>query len=107
MRYEENVTSFQNHVYPEPQSGYLTKGDHNLLYDQGTYYPGIGYLAPVKEEWVVGKALFSVPLLGYPTLHYVEFAAIVVVIMILYELWSGRREETAPPAGKKPRRKKR
>jgi signal peptidase len=107
MRYEENVTSFQNHVYPEPQSGYLTKGDHNLLYDQGTYYPGIGYLEPVKEEWVVGKALFSVPLLGYPTLHYVEFAAIVVVIMILYELWSGRREETAPPAGKKPRRKKR
>ena len=107
MRYEENLTSFQGHVYPEPQSGYLTKGDNNQLYDQGTYYPAIGYIEPVEEEWVVGKALFSVPLLGYPTLHYLEFAAVVVVIMVLYELWSGRREETAPPAGKKPRRKKR
>jgi signal peptidase len=107
MRYEENVTSFQNHVYEHPHGGYLTKGDHNQLYDQGTYYQGIGFLEPVKEEWVVGKALFSVPLLGYPTLHYVEFAAVVIVLMILYELWSGRTQETAPPAEKKPRRKKR
>jgi len=107
MRYEENVTSFQGHDFANPHGGYLTKGDHNQLYDQGTYYPGIGYLEPVREEWVVGKALFSVPLLGYPTLHYVEFAAVVIVLMILYELWTGRTEKAAPLAGKKPRRKKR
>ena len=107
MRYGENVTSFQNHVYPEPQTGYLTKGDNNQLYDQGTYYPGIGFIEPVEEQWVVGKALFSVPLLGYPTLHYLEFAAVVVVIMILYELWSGRKAEAAPAEKKKTRKKKR
>jgi len=107
MRYGENVTSFQGYDYPDPHGGYLTKGDNNRLYDQGTYYPGIGYLEPVEEEWVVGKALFSIPLLGYPTLHYVEFAAIVIVIMILYELWSGRGGEPAPAEKKKIRKKKR
>jgi signal peptidase len=107
MSYDENVTSFQNHVYPEPQSGYLTKGDNNRLYDQGTYYPGIGFIEPVEEQWVVGKALFSVPLLGYPTLHYLEFAAVVIVIMIVYEIWSGRKEEAAPAEKKKTRKKKR
>jgi signal peptidase len=107
IRYEGQVASFQNHVFPDPHGGYLTKGDHNLLYDQGTYYPGIGYLEPVKEEWVVGKALFAVPYLGYPTLHYVEFAAIVIVVMILYELWSGTRQEPEEPAEKSRRRKKR
>ena len=107
MRYEVQVPAFQNHVFPDPHGGYLTRGDHNLLYDQGTYYPGIGYLEPVKEEWVVGKALFSVPLLGYPTLHYLEFAIVVIVVMILYEAWSGTKQEPAAPAEKNPRRKKR
>jgi len=49
-----------------PHAGYITKGDHNQVYDQqGT----ISYLQPVKKEWVIGVARFyRVPLLGYISL---------------------------------------
>jgi signal peptidase I len=72
--------------------GYLTKGDHNQLYDQQSSIQGIGPIEPVKEEWIVGKALFSVPLLGYPTLHYPEFAAVVILLLIIHELYVLRAE---------------
>jgi signal peptidase len=45
--------------------GYITKGDNNLVVDQDAYYAGIGAIQPVKNEWVIGKAVFSVPYLGY------------------------------------------
>jgi signal peptidase len=46
------------------QSGYVTKGDHNLDYDQPFLYGGAPIVYPVKPEWIVGKAKFSVPYLG-------------------------------------------
>ena len=78
--------------YQDPHDGYLTQGDNNLRPDQQSYYPGIGYIEPVKDEWIVGKALFSVPLLGYPTLHYPEFAAAVIILLVLHEVWASRSE---------------
>ncbi len=79
-------------AYSDADLGYITKGDNNQLVDQQGYYQGIGVIEPVRKEWIVGKALFSIPLLGYPALHLVEFAAIVIVFMLLYELIFGRKE---------------
>ncbi|SEO26445.1 signal peptidase, endoplasmic reticulum-type [Halogranum amylolyticum] len=45
---------------PAPHSGYVTKGDANAHYDQAN-----GIAPPVKEEWVVSKGRFRVPLLGW------------------------------------------
>jgi len=75
-------------------SGYITKGDNNQIADQLSGISGIGHIMPVKKEWIVGKALFSVPFIGYAPLHIVEFAIILILIMVVHELYirSDRRE---------------
>ncbi|QSG04365.1 S26 family signal peptidase [Halapricum desulfuricans] len=45
---------------PAPHSGFITKGDANSAYDQVN---GIAS-GPVRPEWVVGTAEYSVPYLG-------------------------------------------
>ena len=45
---------------PAPNAGYITKGDANPTYDQS-----FGRTAPVKSRWVVGKAQFRIPWLGW------------------------------------------
>jgi signal peptidase len=47
---------------------YLDKNTGLLLYqtENGTYVgDGISYLAPVKDEWVIGGARVKIPLVGY------------------------------------------
>ncbi|WAI02520.1 S24/S26 family peptidase [Methanogenium organophilum] len=73
--------------------GYITKGDNNPTVDQDAYYQDIGYIQPVKKEWIVGKALFAIPLVGYLPLHIIEFAAVIIVLLIIWEWYSRRREE--------------
>ena len=90
--------------YTPPHEGYITWGDNNPRPDQGLNYPGIGIIEPVKEEWVIGKALFSVPLVGYLPLHIIEVTIIIVGIMILYEIYQRSREnkkESRPKKNKK------
>jgi len=90
--------------YTPPHEGYITWGDNNPRPDQGLNYPGIGIIEPVKEEWVIGKALFSVPLIGYLPLHIIEVTIIIVGLMILYELYQRSREnkkESRPKKNKK------
>ncbi|HMK15905.1 MAG TPA: S26 family signal peptidase, partial [Methanomicrobiales archaeon] len=93
--------------YNSTHAGYLTQGDNNLRPDQQSFYPGIGYVEPVKDEWIVGKALFAVPLLGYPTLHYPAFAAVVIILLIIHEFYVSRREsaEEEKPKAKKKRKR--
>jgi signal peptidase len=76
--------------------GYVTKGDHNAIRDQDGGYVGLGRLEPVKPEWVVGKALFAIPVVGYLPLHLFEVAAVVLALMLLYELWLSRKREPEP-----------
>ena len=45
---------------PAPYDGYVTYGDANELYDQSA-----GIAPVVPDEWIVGKALFAVPNLGW------------------------------------------
>lgn len=85
--------------YTPPHPGYITWGDNNSRPDQGTNFPGIGTIEPVKEDWIVGKALFSVPLVGYLPLHIIEVAIVVIAIMVIHELYLSSRENKK---GKKP-----
>lgn len=85
-------------------AGYITKGDHNPAIDQGNTFTTVGVMQPVKEEWIVGKALFAIPLVGYLPLHIWEFAIVIVVILVLWELYS-RKKEKDTGAAKKSRKK--
>ncbi len=49
---------------PAPWSGYITKGDHNSIPDQ----PELSM--PVKPEWIIGVAKFSIPYIGYVRLIF-------------------------------------
>ncbi|KUL02222.1 MAG: Signal peptidase, endoplasmic reticulum-type [Methanomicrobiales archaeon 53_19] len=84
----ENELAFQN-----PHGGIITKGDNNQVIDQVTTHPGIGRIEPVRDEWIIGKAVFSIPLVGYLPLHIVEFAILIIAIIIIQELIASRRRE--------------
>jgi signal peptidase I len=76
--------------------GYITKGDNNNFSDQGYLtLPGAATIEPVAKEWVVGKALFTIPYAGLLPLHIGEVIIAVIVIMVLHELYLRRKEEAA------------
>jgi signal peptidase len=70
-------------------------------------YPDFGLIEPVKEEWVIGKALFTVPLVGYLPLHIVWVTAIVLVLMGLHEIYLRSREPEKNAPIRKTGKKKR
>lgn len=77
--------------------GYITKGDNNNFSDQGYLtIPGTGTVEPVAKEWVIGKALFTVPYVGLLPLHIMEVIIVVIIIMVLHELYLRRKEENQP-----------
>ena len=78
---------------PTDVSGYITKGDNNKVYDQMAGLSNVGMIQPVRKEWIVGKAFFSIPYLGYAPLHVFEFAVILIVIIIVHELYARTRDE--------------
>ena len=81
-------------VLTAPHDGYLTLGDNNHgIIDQGGYLPGIGVIEPVQGDWIVGKAALSIPLLGYPSLHILEFGAILIAILLIYEFLVSSRKK--------------
>jgi len=45
-----------------PNSGFITQGDNNFLYDQST---GICPNTPIKDDWILGVAKLRIPYLGY------------------------------------------
>ncbi len=86
--------------------GYITKGDNNWRSDQGSglsHYSSLGPIEPVKPEWIVGKALFTVPLVGYLPLNIIPVAIIIILLIILHE-WYLRKKET-PESQVKPGKK--
>lgn len=91
--------------FTAPHAGYITWGDNNQLPDQLVSYPGIGTPEPVKDEWIVGKALFAIPLVGYLPLNIWLVAIIAVIIMILHELYL-RSKENEKPVQKKTGKKR-
>ncbi|QYZ79347.1 signal peptidase I [Methanofollis formosanus] len=80
--------------YTAPHEGYITMGDNNPAPDQLSVYREIGgQIEPVKKEWVVGKALFAIPFLGYLPLHIFEVAVVLIVLMFIYDFLVERRKE--------------
>lgn len=74
--------------------GYITKGDNNHFSDQGYLtIAGIRSVEPVEKEWVIGKALFTVPLIGLLPLHIGPVIVIVIILLVLHELWLRRKEQ--------------
>jgi len=97
-----------NYTYTAPHAGYITKGDNNMVIDQTGWesgYRGLGPLEPVKDEWVVGKALFAIPLIGYLPLHIVPVAIILIAAMFIYEYYIERKKSTGNKPGKKKKKK--
>jgi len=89
--------------YTAPHEGYITWGDNNPVPDQVVAYPGLGQIEPVKEEWIVGKALFAVPVLGYLPLHLFEVAVALIALMILWDYLSERRKQETKSDSRKRR----
>jgi len=92
-------------------SGYITKGDNNPVSDQGSslsHYVNLGPIEPVKPEWIVGKALFTVPLVGYLPLNIIPVAIIIILLLILHEwyLWRQENVKSQVKPGKKNKQKK-
>ena len=88
--------------------GYITKGDNNYASDQGTLsLESTGTIEPVEKDWVVGKALFTVPYIGLLPLHIGEVIVVVIILMGLHELYLRRKEEQAAVKPEKKGKKKR
>ncbi len=84
--------------------GYITKGDNNYVSDQGYLtVDSSGTVGPVQKDWVIGKALFTIPLVGLLPLNIGPVIIIVVIIMVLHELWLRKKEEEET---KKPQKKR-
>jgi len=79
--------------FENPHGGIITKGDNNPVIDQVTTHPDTGRIEPVQDEWIIGKALFAIPLVGYLPLHIVEFAILIIAIIMIQELIASRRRE--------------
>ena len=74
-------------------SGVITKGDNEITNpypDQFGSFPsyGISRMEPVKEEWIVGKAVFAIPLIGWVPLHIIESILIAAAVIICIEIVS-------------------
>ncbi|MDO5843901.1 MAG: S26 family signal peptidase [Methanocorpusculum sp.] len=67
-------------------AGYITKGDNNPIIDQMGTHQVYGRLQPVKEEWIIGKAVFAIPMAGWIPLHIWQSILVVIGILIVYEL---------------------
>jgi signal peptidase len=95
-------------TFISPHAGYITKGDNNQVSDQGGYLSSVSgeVILPVKDEWIVGKALFSVPLLGYLPLNIVPVAIILIALMLVWDYVTGKKEKENS-RGKKEKEKKR
>jgi signal peptidase len=90
-----------------PHTGLITKGDNNNFSDQGSPLSRseLGIIQPVRNEWIVGKALFAIPLVGYIPLNIVPVAIILILLMLIYEYYQ-RTKKQDKQAGKKQTTKK-
>jgi len=102
----KNAGYVRNTSTTTTHGGYITKGDNNNFSDQGYLVIDGSTVEPVKKEWVIGKALFTVPWVGLLPLNIVPVIIIVIVIMLLHEWYlRSKEQETAQPQkkGKKQR----
>jgi signal peptidase I len=97
----KNAGYVRNTSTTTTHGGYITKGDNNNFSDQGYLTISEKIVEPVEKDWVIGKALFTVPLVGLLPLNIGPVIVIVIIIMLLHE-WYLRSREQEP---EKPRKK--
>ena len=103
--YATNGSGFVLYGNATTHGGYITKGDNNPVSDEGYLSVGdIPTIEPVKKEWVVGKALFTIPYVGLLPLHIWEVIIVVIILMVAWEWYAGRKEEQEK--NQKPRKSK-
>jgi signal peptidase len=92
-----------------PHTGLITKGDNNNFSDQGSPLSRseLGIIQPVRNEWIVGKALFAIPLVGYIPLNIVPVAIILILLMLIYEYYQRTKKQDKQAGKKQPTKKKR
>lgn len=83
------ITDEEAYLRGYNHGGYITKGDNNSLIDQMDKDERFNYYAPVisspvLKEWIVGKAVFSVPVIGWVSLNIFWCILIVLVLYIAY-----------------------
>lgn len=69
--------------------GVITKGDNpvtNSMPDQKGYFSRYGRVEPVKDEWIVGKALFAIPFIGWVPLNLLWSILIAIGLIIVIEV---------------------
>ena len=74
--------------YNGGHAGVITKGDNNAGEDQHAYFTRYGAVEPVKDEWIVGKAVFAIPLIGWVPLNIFWSLLIAVAIVVIIEVIS-------------------
>ncbi|HJJ95802.1 MAG TPA: S26 family signal peptidase [Methanocorpusculum sp.] len=75
--------------YNGGHAGIITKGDNNAIEDQkAEKFDRYGAVEPVKDEWIVGKALFAIPLIGWVPLNIIKSLLIAVAIVVILEIVS-------------------
>ncbi len=101
-QYVTNETGYIRYLNVTTHGGYITKGDNNPISDEGYLTVGdITEVEPVKKEWVVGKALFTVPYVGLLPLHIFEVVIVLIVVMFAWDWYSKRKESmSATQSGK-------
>jgi signal peptidase len=72
--------------------------------DQGSYLSNrnLGIIQPVEKDWIVGKALFTIPLLGYLPLNIVPVAIVIILIMLAWEYYVHRKKTDKKKSAAKP-----
>ena len=86
---EEAASSEWGFTGAAAHGGVITKGDNpvtNSLPDQKGYFERYGRVEPVKPEWIVGKALFAIPIVGWVPLHLLWSVLIAVGVIIVVEI---------------------
>ena len=64
----EEAETLLNFTGEAAHAGYITKGDNektNPAPDQEGIFKNYGRMQPVKPEWIVGKAVFAIPFVGW------------------------------------------
>jgi signal peptidase len=81
--------------------GYITKGDNNPVSDEGYITVDNQAIEPVEKQWVVGKALFTVPYVGLLPLHIWWVIIIVIIGMVAWDWYAKKKEEGPAKKGGK------
>ncbi|MCK5560403.1 MAG: hypothetical protein KAJ51_07400 [Thermoplasmata archaeon] len=95
------IDNFANSTFPgglrmgfksTPHSGFLTKGDNNVITDQNSLRDSNGnFVEPVKVEWIKGKVKFADE--TFFDLYLYMIVIIVIIIAIIIIVWFKRRKK--------------